>query len=312
MAETISNINNRYIIAKEDSFGTIPASPTKLDFGYVQTISIAEDDTVEEVSAINTYHTLAELDDDLYNLSGSITTKVSNPSLSKLLEALCGKIEGDTPTAGEYTISTEAITSDDTSYFMKVNTTYGKILEMTGLFIKSGEVSVERDGSVEMTLEFQAKKLSPATETLSPITPVGKLLRGLDASVTYDGHDTILDNFSFSIDWHFDEGDSRGIENVGAGERRLIQRVIRNEMELTGSFTSHMDDNIDIGYVDDRSSVPIVLTLSRGDYSHVFTISSSKTSTRSRELGTGEGKKTISCDYKGIDIGVIGDEYTES
>ena len=310
MAQTISNINNKYLIAKEDTFGTIPGTITQLDFGYVQTISIEEDDTVEEVSAINTLHTLAGLEDDLYNLSGSITTKVSNASLSKLLEALCGKIEEDTPTTGQYTITTSAITTADLSYFMKFNTTTGNILEMTGIHFTGGEVSVERDGSIEMTLEYKAKKLSPKTEELDPETPVGKMLRGLDASVTYNGNTTILDDFSFSIDWNVDEADSRGIESVDAGERRQIQRIIRNQINLTGSFTSHMDDNIDVGYVDDRSTVPIVLTLSRGDYTHTFTISSSKTTTRSRELGTGEGKKTISCDYIGTNISVEGDLYS--
>lgn len=312
MAETISNINNKYEIAKEDSFGDGAESPTQLDFGYVQTISVEEDDNVEEVSAINTLHTLADLDDDLYNLSGSITTKISTPSLSNLLEALCGDITEDSPSAGKYTISTDAITSDELSYFMKFNTTDGNILEMTGICFTGGEISVERDGSIEMTLEYQAKKLSSSEEALDPDTAVGKLLRGLDAKVTYDGNPTILEDFSFSIDWNFDEADSRGIESVGAGERRQIQRVIRNQMNLTGSFTSHMDDNIDVGYVDDRDKVNIVLTLSRGDYSHEFTISSSKTTTRSRELETGDGKKTISCDYIGSDLAVEGDLYSES
>lgn len=312
MAETISNINNKYELAKEDTYGTIPGSYTQLDFGYVQTISVEEDDGTEEVSAINTSHTLAELDDDLYNLSGSITTKVSTASLKNLLEALFGSLTEDSPTAGKYTVTTSAITSSDLSYFMKFNTTSGNTLEMTGIHFTGGEISVERDGSIELSLDYQAKKLSTNTEALDPDTSVGKLMRGLDACVTYDGNDTILEDFSMSLDWNFDEADSRGIESVDSGERRLIQRVIRNQLSLTGSFTSVMDDNIDTGYEGDRSKVPIVLTLSKGDYTHTFTIANAKTNSRSRELETGDGKKTLSCEYIGIDCSVEGDMYSES
>jgi hypothetical protein len=312
MVETISNIYNKYLIGKESEFGTMPEI-TQLDFGYVQTISIEESEGVEEISAINTLHTLADLDDDLYNVTGTITTKLSHPSIANILEALCGKITEDDPEAGKYTIETDAVTSDDLSYSMKVNTETGKTLEITGICFTGGEISIERDGSTEVSLDYVCKKVTPATETLDPETPVGKVYRGLDACVTYDGEDTRLEDFSLSLDWNYDESDSRGIEDVDAGERRLIQRIIRNQLNLTGSFTSHMDSNIDTGYEDDRDNVPIVLTLSRGtDNEHVFTIANARVTTRSRDLETGDGKKLISCDFTGIDLSVEGDEYSSS
>jgi hypothetical protein len=312
MPETISSVKNKYLIGKESDFGTMPTI-TQLDFGYVQTISIEEAENTEEVSAINTAHTLAELDDDLYNVSGTITTKLSHPSIANILEALCGKITEDDPTEGKYTIETDPVTSDDLSYSMKVNTETGKTLELVGICFTAGEITIERDGSTEVSLDYVCKKVSPATETLDPETPVGKLYRGLDACVTYDGEETRLEDFSISLDWNYDEADSRGIEDVDAGERRLIQRIIRNQLNLTGSFTSHMDSNIDTGYEDDRDNVSIVLTLSRGeDNEQVFTIENAKVNTRSRDLETGDGKKLISCDFVGMDLSVEGDLYSSS
>jgi hypothetical protein len=312
MAETISSINNRYLIVKESDFGTMPEI-TQLDFGYVQTISIEESEEVEEISAINTLHTLADLDDDLYNVSGTITTKLSHPSIANILEALCGKITEDDPEAGKYTIETDPVTSDDLSYSMKVNTETGKTLEITGICFTAGEITIERDGSTEVSLDYICKKVTPATENLDPETPVGKVYKGLDACVTYGGEDTRLEDFSISLDWNYDEADSRGIEDVDAGERRLIQRIIRNQLNLTGSFTSHMDSNIDTGYEDDRDNVAIVLTLSRGtDNEHVFTIANARVTSRSRDLETGDGKKLLSCDFTGVDLEVSGDLYSES
>jgi hypothetical protein len=310
--ETISNISNKYLIGEEDTFGTMPTI-TQLDFGYVQTISIEEEENTEEISAINTNHTLADLDDDLYNVSGTITTKLSHPSIANIMKALCGKITEDDPTAGKYTIETDPITSDDLSYSMKVNTETGKTLEITGIGFTGGEITIERDGSTEVSLNYVCQKVTPATETLDPETPVGKVYRGLDACVTYDGEDTRLEDFSISLDWNYDESDSRGIEDVDAGERRLIQRIIRNQLNLTGSFTSHMDANIDTGYEDDRDNVSIVLTLSRGTSNeHTFTIANARVNSRSRDLETGDGKKLISCDFIGIDLEISGDEYSES
>jgi hypothetical protein len=307
--ETISNVKNKYLIAKEETFGEIPASPTELDFGYVQTISISEDETTEEVSSINTEHTLADLDDDLYNVSGSITTKISQPSLPNLLEALFGKLTEDSPEEGKYSVTTDPITSSDLSYFMKFNTETGKTMEVTGLGITGGELEVTRDGSVEINLDFVARKLSPGTENLSPETNVGSLFRGLDAVVTYGGDNTRLEDFSLSLDWNYDEADSRGIEDTT--DRRLIERIIRNQLSLSGSFTSHMDDNIDTGYVSERSGVSIVLTLSRGTSNeHEFTINTAKTTVRSRDLETGDGKKVLSCDFLGIDVTAQGDIYS--
>lgn len=303
--EVISGVENKYEFAKEDVFGTIPGSPTILDIGHVQSISVDEDESVEEISSMNSGHTFIDFDDDLYNVSGQIVTKITKASLPVLLEALLGNYTDD---ATDYTVITEAVCSDDLSYFMKFNTTAGNIKEMKGICFTGGDVSVEKDGSIEMTLNYQAQILTSSAEVLSPSTTVGALFRGLDAVVTYDGNPTILNNFNFSMDWNFNIDDSRGIEASHANGRRVIKRIIRNGLNLTGNFESQMDDNVDTGYADERSSVPIVLTLDRGtDNAHVFTFATSRTNTRSRELNNDNSAKVLTCDFVGTDIGVIGD-----
>jgi len=310
MAESISNVQNKYVFAEEDTYGSVPTSPTFLDVGYVQSISLSEDDGVEEVNAINTGHTLADIDEDVYNLSGSITTKLSQAGLKQVLKALFGVIQEDTPSIGQFTAQTSPVHSDTLSYFMKFNNTSGNVKIVTGIGFTGGEINVTRDGSIEVTMNFQAQKMTSASESLSPVTNVGSLYRGLDAYVTYDGNDTILQEFTISLDWNYSEEDSRAIENTT--DRRTIQRIIRNNLSVSGNFESRLDNNIDNDYQDQKSKVDIVLNLSRGSYSSTWTISSSKVTTKERELNTEDSVKTISCDYTGTDIEVVGDTYSSS
>lgn len=304
--DVISNVANRYIFGQETTYGTLPGVITALDIGHVQSITVDEDESTEEVNSMNSGHTVFDYSDDLYNVSGQIVTKITKASLPVLLEALLGAIANTS--LDTYTATTDPVCSDDLSYYMKFNTTTGKTKQMLGICFTGGEIAVEKDGSIEMTLNYQAQILSPATETLSPSTTVGALFRGLDATVTYDSNDTILDSFNLTLDWNLDLGDSRGIEVAHANGRRVIKRVIRNNLSLSGSFESQMDDNIDTGYEDERTSIAIVLTLNRGtDNQHTFTVNTSRTNTRSRDLNNDNATKKLSCDFLGSDISVVGD-----
>lgn len=307
MAEVISNVGNRYVIGKEVTYGTMPGVLTALDFGHIQTISIDEDETTEATDSMNSGHTPIGYDDGVYNVSGTIVSKVTKSALPNILEALFGAI-ADT-SLDTYTATTDPISSDDLSYAMKFNTQVGEIMEMTGISITGGEIAVVKDDSTEITMNFTAQVLLPSTETLTPVSSIGSRFMGLDATVSYDGNTTILDNFNFTLDWNIDEGDSRGIEVAHSNGRRVIKRVIRNNLTLSGNFESQMDANIDTGYLDERSDVDIVLTLDRGaDNSHVFTFETSSTNTRSRELSNDNTSKKISCDFQSVDVTAVGDK----
>ena len=309
MAEVISNVGNRYIFFKESTYGTTPGSPTQLDIGHVQSITLDEDEGQEVVNSMNSGHTGNQIEDGLYNLSGRIVTWATKSSMRNLLEALLGDLTVDAPTEGQYTIATDPVHSDDLSYGMKFNTQAGETMVVAGLCVTGGDVTLNRQGFVEFTLNFQAQIMTPATATLSPSTSTGSLFRGdLDSYVTYGGNNTILNSFNVTVDWNFNIDDSRGIEPAHANGRRVISRVIRNNLTLGGSFESQMDANIDSGYEDERSDVAIVMVLSRGtDNEHTFTIATSRTKTRSRELNNDNNSKLLSGDFDGLDIAVVGD-----
>lgn len=309
--ETTSNVNNRYIICKESSYGTFPNTPTLLDFGYVQTISLNEEENVERNDAINTGHTPASLENGIYSVSGSITTRPTHSSIQNLLEALCGDIEIDGLT-GKYSIITAPVVSDDLSYALKYTSQTGKIKIVTGISFTGGEISVNRDGMVEFTLNYTAQLVENDTETLSPETTIGKPYWGLDCYVKIDGEKLILDDFSISLDWGVDDADSRGIEDAGVGKRRAILRVVRNNLTLNGSFTAHLNSTLDTGYLDEPIDRTIELIMSRGTTNeHVFTIETSRINSRGDELTTDNGVRKQTIDYEGIDLSVSGDAFEE-
>lgn len=311
MTEVIPQIANKYIIAKEDDYGSVPDSPTKLDMGYIQTVSVDVDDSVEEINAINTEHTVARLDEDIHNVSGSITTKLTKESIYNLSEALLGVIEDDAPSAGEYRATTDYITSDDLSYFMKYKDTEGNVKVISGIHFTDGDATISRDGSIEMTINFRAQKKEIDSETLDPITPTGRTFRGLDVSVEIDGNSTILREFSFTIDWNISDDDMRGIE--ASDDRRTINRVLRNNMTVSGSFESYLDENIDKGYEDNPGSFNIEVTIDReSDNNHIIVVEDAKITTISEELTTDDEARVFSADYTAKDIEIIGDLYSSS
>lgn len=305
MAEVISNVDNKYLFGKESVYGTIPTI-VQLDIGHVQTISIDEDEGTVENNSMNSGFTPIDFEDGVYNISGQIVTRATKASIPVILEALMGVLTDNSDDT--YTLTTDNVSSSDLSYCMKFNTQAGKTMQMAGICFTGGEGRIEKDGFFEVTMNYQAQVMEPATETIAPSTSTGSPFHALDSYVTYDGNETILDSFNFTLDWNFDIADSRGIEQAHANGRRVIKRIVRNNLTLNGSFESKMDSNIDTGYVDERTSVDIVLALSRGtSNAHTFTIATARTNTRSRELSNDNSTKILSCDFMGKDISVTGD-----
>lgn len=304
--EVISNVDNKYLFGKESTYGTIPGSITQLDIGHVQSISIDEDEGTERNDSMNSGFTPTDFEDGVYNVSGQIVTRATKASIPVILEAILGTLTDNSDDT--YTMTTNNVSSDALSYCMKVNNTTGKTLQIAGISFTGGEGRIEKDGFFELTMNYQAQIVKTATETIDPSTTIGSPFHSLDSYVTYDGNATILDSFNFSIDWGFDISDSRGIEAAHANGRRVIKRVVRHNMTLEGSFESKSDDNIDTGYIDERTSVDIVLVVSRGTSNeHTFTISTSRTKTRSRELNNDSETRVLSADFVGKDISVTGD-----
>ena len=165
------------------------------------------------------------------------------------------------------------------------------------------------DGNVSLTLTCVAKEVEvPVTGTLSTSAPTSSIFKGLDCSVTIGGNAIVANTFNIDASWNIDDNEGRGIESVSSGERRLIQRVTKHRLDVNGSIEAQVDDNIDFGYEDERSNEAIVFTLSRGtDNEHVFTFSTTRSTTKEIESNIDNSLRVISIDYEAFDVAVTGD-----
>jgi hypothetical protein len=309
----ISNVNNKYILSQETSYGTPADNPVQLDFGLVQSISLTEDEGLREVGAINTGHTLASVEDGLYSGSISLTTYPTKNSLPNLLKALFGKVDLDEPTSGKYTAITLPIHSDNLSYYMEANDDNTNLWEIYGIGFSEGTLNIANGSIVSIDLSGSFKVALKQTGTITPSTNINEVYHELDCYVSIDNFVGVLDAFSVTLNWNVNNEEGRGIEQVTEGERRLIQRIIRHNLTVSGNFTSTLNQEINTGYIDDRTPIIITANLNRGtDNLHSFTIIGAKTTNRSNEMSGESAKKVFSADFTGTDITVVGDLFEGS
>lgn len=298
----ISNVGNKYIAAEESTFGTTPAPFTSVDLGHVQKITIDEEENVEKMGSLNSGHLSAAFEDGLYWANVSIETKVSKASFPNLLKFVLGTYSDD---ATDYTITSS---NSSNSLSLKANYLATNVLLINGLVCKDFELSAAKDETVTMTINCIAKKVSKSVETLTVTTNTDDKFSWLDLSATVGGNATVLNTFSLTGNWNVTDNEGRGIEAVGAGERRLIQCVLQHRLDLSGSYEAEMDDNLGIGYEDERSNEAIVVTLSRGsDNDHVFTMATTRSFGRNVDHNIDNTKKIVSYDYEALDVSIVGD-----
>lgn len=310
MYKTISQVNNKYLIAKESSYGVEPTM-TQLDFGLVQSISLSEDESLLEVSAVNTEHTLAMVEDGLYIGSITINSLPTRAGMINLLEALFGDKDVDTPTEGKYTIKTSPVSSDDLSYFLKLKDDESTVWDISGIHFTEGSITVSKGQITNISLTGAFKKMVKSTETIDPETNIDVVFHYLDACIKVNDETSVLDEFTLNLNWNRNTDDSRGIECLSEDERRLIQRVIRHNLNISGSYTAQLDDN-NTGYVANRTPIEIEVILSRNSNTHTFTISGAKTTNRVNEINADSSVKTYSSDWTGVDCEVVGDIFSDS
>jgi len=298
----ISNVNNKYIAAKETVYGTTPGTFTSVDFGHIQKITISEEENMEKVASVNSGHLYALFEDGLYWANVSIDTLVSKASLPILLEACMGKKVETT----DYTITTDP-TNDD-SYSIKVTYSTADIALINGFGIKDWEITAAKGDKVALTMNGIARKVSNVTEVIAPTTNTDELFKDLDASVTIGGNSFVLNSFSISSNWNVTDDEGRGIESVSAGDRRLITTIIRHRLDVSGSYEAEVSDSAEFGYTEERSDEAIIFTLNRGtDNEHTFTMTKTRSVSRSMDSTIENSKKVISYDYEAIDVGAVGD-----
>jgi len=310
MYKTISQVNNKYLISKESAYGVEPTM-TQLDFGLVQSISLSEDESLLEVSAVNTEHTLAMVEDGLYIGSITMNSLPTRAGMINLLEALFGDKDVDTPTEGKYTIKTSPISSDDLSYFLKLKDDESTLWDISGICFTEGSITVSKGQITSISLTGVFKKMVKSTETIDPETNIDVVFHYLDACIKVNDETSVLDEFTLNINWNRNADDSRGIECVSEDERRLIQRVVRHNLNLSGSYTAQLDDN-NTGYVASRTPIEIEVKLSRNSNTHTFTVTGAKTTNRTNEINADSSVKVYSSDWTGVDCEVVGDIFSDS
>lgn len=297
----ISNVGNKYIAAFETQYGTTPTPFTSVDLGHIQKISLNEEENMEKMSSLNSGHLSAVFEDGLYWCNVSIETQVSKASLPNLLKFALGTRNDAT----DYTITSDpALVSMSLKFFYQTT----KIGLVNGLAVKDWEISSAKGEMVTMTLNCIAKKLSKATETIVPATNTDAKFSFMDVSATIGGTAYVLNTINISGNWNVTDDEGRGIEAVGAGERRLLQTVLRHRLDISGSYESEVADTQEFGYVESRTNQAIVVTISRDtDNAHVFTLANTRSNKRSQEMSTDNKKKVISYDFEALDLGVTGD-----
>jgi hypothetical protein len=297
----ISNVGNKYIAATESVYGTTPAPFTAIDLGHIQKITVNEEDNPEKMSSLNSGHLAAVFEDGLYFANVSIETHVSKASLPVLLKLALGARTDAT----DYTVTSTPVSNSISLKFFYQTTKCGLL---NGIVVKDFEISASKGETVTMTLNCIAMKLSKTTETLTVTTNVDAKMTWLDCKMTIGAVAAVLNNFTISGNWNVTDDEGRGIEAMTAGSRRLINCVLQHRLDISGSYESEVNDTQEFGYTEERSDAALVFTISRGsDNEHVFTMTKSRSFSRSIDMSTDSSKKVISYDFEAIDLGVTGD-----
>ena len=296
----ISNVNNKYEAGVEASYG-VEAVAFDLDLGQVQTITIGEEENTEKLASINGGHTYNIFEDGLYWAPVSIETLVTKASLPILLKATLGSVVETT----EYAATT---TTDFTSYSLNASYSVDQIAKLKGFVVKDFDISGAKGESVAITLNGTARVAVIAAGTVTVTKNTDKIFKDLDMSVLIGGNASVLNSFNIAGNWNVTDDEGRGIEAVVAGERRLLTCFTKHVLDLNGSYEAEVSNDLEFGYIEERTNEEIVFTISRGtDNEHVFTMSDTRSFNRELNLSTDNTKRVVSYDYEALDVSVVGD-----
>jgi len=296
----ISNVANKYEAGKEASFGT-EALSFNADFGHIQEVNISEEENMEKLSSINGGHTYNLFEDGLYWANISITLLATKSSLPTLLEMMLG-------TKTETTDYSVVSSLTNHSYSLNTSYTADRICKILGFSVKDWEISANKGDKLSITLNGIAQKVTTPVGTISKAANTSKVFTDLDAFVTVGGTQTVLNSFTINGNWNVTDDEGRGIEEVTAANRRLLTTFIKHTLDLSGSYEAEVDNNLEFGYVAERTDEAIVFTISRGDDNeHVFTMTNTRSNGRELGLSMDNSKRVVGYDYEALDLSVAGD-----
>jgi len=297
-----SKIVDEVVAGNETTYGTL-ASTFTLALGAIESFSYTENENVQPINGVGNGWTPIKNEDGLYHVSGSLVSKPTKSSLPVLLEYFFG----NRVDATDYTVI-DSTTIKSMSF--KAQHTPTQTVQITGAVFTNINIEASKDGFLVISLDYIAKKLTVATETVTYTQPTDSVFMWVDTYGTWGGSAVKANAWTITGDWNIDPNDGRGLESVAAGERRLIQRVIKNNLTLGGSADLLVDGAIsELGYADERTDKTLVFTVSRGtDNQHDFTLSGCRTNNKSSDEGSEAGIKNLTFDIaSALDISIAGD-----
>ena len=296
----ISNVSNEVVFGEESTYGTLASTFTE-QFGAIESFSYTEVETIEQIGSVGSGHNPLRNEAGLYSVTGTLVTKPTKAALPRLLELFFGtRVD-----ATDYTI-TDSI--DVTSISAKAQHSLTQTAQITGIVFTTISIDASKDGFATISMDYIGQKLTVATETVSYTQPTESLFSWLDIFGTYNSNSVEANTWTITGDWGIDAGQGRGIESVAAGSRRLIQRVIKNNLVLGGNVDLVVQDTNEMGYEDEKTDRTMVLTMSRGtDNTHVFTLTGCQLDNKASEQTPEDGIKNFTADFVALDISITGD-----
>lgn len=298
----ISHVTDKLVAGEESTFGTAPGTFT-LNWGDVQSFSYTENNSVEALGAVGSGHTAQRTEAGLYNVTGTLTTRLSKSSIENLAKATVGDV---TVTTGDYSVATS---TDAPSFTIKAQHNTTEVAVINGLVFTSFSFEASTDGYLVLNADYVAQKLDLSTETITPVLASDDIFSWLDVSGTWRSVDINATSYTISGDWNVSPEEGRGLETITTGTRRLIKRVIRNNLNISADVDYRLDDTFKpLGYEDEPTSGSLVLTASRGtDNEHIFTITNALENENEASNDSEGTVKEGSLNVVGTDLTIAGD-----
>lgn len=298
----LSNTTNQVVGGIESTYGTLASTFTTL-LGAIESFSFNESESIEAVGAVGSGSLPLKNEPGIYLVSGTLVTKPTKTSLPVLLQLFFGNRVDST----DYTITENDTSIDSLSFKSQYTTT--ETVQITGAVFTNLNIDMSKDGFLVISLDYIAQKLLVATETVTYTQPTDSCFSWLDICGTYDGNEFKANSITMTADWNIDANEGRGLECVTSGERRLIQRVIKNNLTLGGNIDVNIENSNELGYEDEKTDKTLAVTISRGtDNEHVFTYTGTQLDNKNSEATAENGIKNLTADIvSGLGLSFTGD-----
>ena len=265
--------------ATESTYGTAGSTFT-VNLGWIETMSVNLADEVKQLRHIvgGTDGLLAEANLDLlHTVTGTIETLPEDWIPLRYL------LSDYSVTTGDYTINPSRTIDSLTCKGTYDNT---DALQIVGLNLTKASISLSQGEAVGVNYDYVAKKESEITETVTGTAPTENPMTFLSGSMAVNGNNFKIQTATIDVD--FQTEGRRNIENVSAGDERVITEVIKKNLNLTFNINADLED-IDTEYEtytggtavqEARTDFNIVLTMKSADGdTHTLTVTGARGTT---------------------------------